>query len=74
MSRLASLADQAGKLLVQKKATLSLVETACGGLIASSLLAIPGSSAFFGGGINAYSLKAREAFLGWTDADNESYA
>ena len=74
MSKLQTLAQQVGKLLKEKKATISVVETATGGTIAASLLAVPGASQFFAGGINAYSLKAREVFLGWTNEDNAGYA
>lgn len=74
ISKLQSLAQQAGKLLKEKKATVSVMETATGGTISSSLLAVPGASSFFVGGINAYSLKAREKFLGWTAEDNANYA
>lgn len=44
-----------GQLLVEKKATLSIAESCTGGLIASKITDVPGSSAYFNGGIISYS-------------------
>lgn len=59
--------------LCEQQETLALIETASGGLIAASILSIPGASRVFNGGINAYSLPTRKAFLDWTEEDSKSY-
>lgn len=46
---------------------------AAGGLISSSLLSFPGASTFYKGGLTLYTLESRKAFVGWTDADTQSY-
>ncbi|BGP20108.1 hypothetical protein JCM10213v2_008243 [Rhodosporidiobolus nylandii] len=60
-------------LLKQRKETVSLVETATGGLIASTILSIPGTSACFAGGVLAYQLGAREKFLEWKQEQTDNY-
>lgn len=41
--------------------------------MAATILSLPGTSQVFVGGVNSYSLRARQAFLGWTEADSASY-
>ena len=53
-----------GDLLKEKKLTLSTAESCTGGLIADRLTNIPGSSAFFQGGIIAYSNDVKISDLG----------
>lgn len=53
-----------GALLTQKKATISLAESCTGGAVADALTDIPGSSAYFCGGVTAYSNKSKETVLG----------
>ena len=43
---------------------VAVCETSAGGLIASQLLAQPGASKFFAGGVVGYSKTAKQAFLG----------
>jgi nicotinamide-nucleotide amidase len=52
-----------GKLLAEKKLTLSLAESCTGGLIGHRLTEAPGSSDYFRGGVVAYSNDAKEKFL-----------
>jgi nicotinamide-nucleotide amidase len=52
-----------GKLLAEKKLTLSLAESCTGGLIGHRLTDVPGSSGYFMGGVVAYSNDAKEKFL-----------
>lgn len=52
-----------GRLLVEKKLTLSLAESCTGGLIGHRLTSVPGSSGYFMGGVVAYSYDAKEKFL-----------
>ncbi|KAI5476533.1 hypothetical protein MNV49_007543 [Pseudohyphozyma bogoriensis] len=51
------LAKELAELLISRKETVSIVETACGGLISASLLSIPGTSACFKGPTTAICLK-----------------
>lgn len=59
------IADQ----LLTKMATLSVCESSAGGLISATLLALPGASRFYVGGLVVYTATAREALLGITSAD-----
>ena len=52
-----------GRLLSEKKATLSTAESCTGGLIASMLTSLPGSSIYFKGSIVAYANEAKENLL-----------
>lgn len=53
-----------GQLLVAKKATVGLAESCTGGLIAHRLTSNAGSSAYFKGGIVAYSNALKQNLLG----------
>ena len=53
-----------GDLMKEKKLTLSTAESCTGGLIADRITNIPGSSAFFRGGIIAYSNDVKISGLG----------
>lgn len=55
---------QVAVLLTERAETLAVVEASSGGLIASRLTAIPGSSAWFIGGVVAYSAESRRRWLG----------
>lgn len=59
-----SLAKAVGGLLLQHHLTLGLAESCTGGMIASCLTDIPGSSAYFEGGVVAYSYWAKKHVLG----------
>ena len=58
------LETQIGKLLFQKKMTLSLAESCTGGLIGHRLTNVPGSSEYFMGGIVSYAYSAKVNLLG----------
>ncbi len=58
------LETQIGKLLFQKKLTLSLAESCTGGLIGHRLTNVPGSSEYFMGGIVSYAYSAKVNLLG----------
>jgi nicotinamide-nucleotide amidase len=49
--------------LIERKETVSVAESSTGGLIAATLLAVPGASAYFLGGSVVYTLPSRKAFL-----------
>lgn len=59
-----TLESAVGRLLTTRKATLSVAESATGGLVADKLTNVPGSSAYFLGGVVAYSNAVKTAQLG----------
>ena len=50
--------------LVASKARVAIAESSAGGLIAASLLAQPGASKYFAGGVVCYTKTAKQNFLG----------
>ena len=68
MSRFSQHARSAAALLIEHKHTVSVAESSTGGLIAASLLSVPGASCYFIGGSVIYTLRSRRAFL---DLDRE---
>lgn len=52
------------KLFIQKGKTVSLAESCTGGMIAAALTDLPGSSAYFMGGVVSYSNAAKADLLG----------
>jgi len=69
MDDLLPLAEHAAALLQRRRETIAVAESSAGGLIAASLLAVPGASAYFLGGAVVYTKQARAASLDLTDAD-----
>jgi PncC family amidohydrolase len=57
-----------GDRLKARGETVAVAESSAGGLIAASLLAVPGASAYFLGGAVVYTKAARGGLLGITDA------
>lgn len=51
-------------LLVPRGHTIAIAESSAGGLIAASMLSVPGASKFFRGGVVCYSALAKERLLG----------
>lgn len=66
-------AEAVATLLRERNETLSVAETAAGGLISAALLATPGASRVYKGGATLYTLESRVAFAGWTRADIANY-
>ncbi len=64
LTRGRSLAAELGDLLLSQRMTLALAESCTGGLIASLITDIAGSSAYFPGGVVAYAYEAKERLLG----------
>jgi len=60
-------------LLKEKEETVAVAETAAGGLISASLLATPGASKFYRGGLTLYTLESRIAYAGWTEQTVKDY-
>jgi nicotinamide-nucleotide amidase len=71
MKRLMPLAEKVAQRLIARRETIAVAESSTGGLIAASLLAVPGASAYFLGGAVVYTKSARAALLGFGDAEME---
>ena len=69
MQMLIPSAEQIAKRLIARKETVAVAESSTGGLIAATLLAVPGASAYFLGGAVVYTHAARAALLGVGEAD-----
>lgn len=70
---LAAAASSLATLLRSREETISVAETAAGGLVSAALLAQPGASRIFKGGATLYTLESRIAFAGWTRTNVENY-
>jgi nicotinamide-nucleotide amidase len=64
MQDLLPLAEKIGAILKQRKETIAIAESSSGGLIAASLLSVPGASAYFLGGIVTYTRKSMQELVG----------
>lgn len=62
-----------GRFLKEKKQTLSLAESCSGGLIAHLVTSVPGSSAYFIGGVVSYSYESKTNMLGVTTETLEKF-
>ncbi|KAJ9659013.1 hypothetical protein H2201_007535 [Coniosporium apollinis] len=60
-------------LLKERKESISVAETAAGGIISAALLSTPGASGFYKGGLTLYTLESRIAFAGWTQESITNY-
>lgn len=65
--------DAIAAILKERNQTIAIVETAAGGLISACLLAIPGASAYYRGGLTLYSLESRMTYAGWTEETIKDY-
>ncbi len=70
---LAAAAEEVATLLRERKETISVAETAAGGLVSAALLATPGASRIYKGGLTLYTLPSRVAFAGWTQENIDKY-
>lgn len=62
--RIAALSKKLGRLLAKNRLTLSLAESCTGGMLGAAITAVPGSSAYFTGGIVSYANAAKRSVLG----------
>src|SRR3979490_1814698 len=81
MKELVAIAEQIAVRLVARKQTIAVAESSTGGLIAASLLAVPGASAYFLGSAVVYTRDARRILMDIPDeamkgirSASESYA
>tara|TARA_Y100001968_G_scaffold329006_1_gene377384 strand:+ start:159 stop:659 length:501 start_codon:yes stop_codon:yes gene_type:complete len=68
-SEILKISSDIGQILKDNQQTISVAESSSAGLISSSLLAIPGSSAYFLGGAIVYTKSSQNSLLGITDDD-----
>ena len=68
-----SLEGVCGKLLVERKKTLSVAESCTGGMISQRITSIPGSSIYFKEGVVTYSNEAKMKTLGVKDETLKAY-
>jgi len=59
-----SLAQTVGEMLVNGRLKLAVAESCTGGLLGGAITIVPGSSAYFEGGVIAYSYEAKMRLLG----------
>jgi hypothetical protein len=57
--------EEVASLLKARKETISVAETAAGGLISAALLAMPGASAFYKGGLTVCDASSVLLFSMW---------
>jgi nicotinamide-nucleotide amidase len=69
MKTLLPLAEIIAQRLIARHETIAIAESSTGGLVAASLLAVPGASAYFLGGAVIYTKSARAVLLGIGDAE-----
>ena len=67
--RLAELGAAVGALLKERKQTLAAAESSAGGLINAALVAVPGASAYYLGGVVIYTQAGRQTLLGIGDEE-----
>lgn len=63
-NELQQLAQEVGQALIAKKLMLSFAESCTGGLASATITNIPGSSAWFDGGVVTYSNQAKQDLIG----------
>jgi PncC family amidohydrolase len=71
---LREIVQEVASLLKERKETISVAETAAGGLISATLLSYPGASGYYKGGLTLYTLESRMAFAGWTQETLKTYS
>ena len=69
MKALLPLAEKIAASLIARKQTIAIAESSTGGLLAATLLAVPGASAYFLGGAVVYTKSSRAALLGIGDLE-----
>jgi len=67
------LEEVVGSLLREKKLTIATAESCTGGLVAATLVNVPGSSEYFKGSVVAYSNEVKEKVLGVKKETLEKY-
>jgi nicotinamide-nucleotide amidase len=63
MQDLVPIAEKIAAILIERRQTIAVAESSTGGLISTSLLAVPGASAYFLGGAVVYTRDARRILM-----------
>ena len=69
MNQLESMATAVVEALKARGETVMVAESACGGLISAALLAVPGASTYYRGGLVLYTYESRKKFLSQAGKD-----
>jgi PncC family amidohydrolase len=69
MDTLLPQAARIAAILKRRRETIAVAESSAGGLLAATLLAVPGASAYFLGGAVVYTKQARSLLMGIGDAE-----
>lgn len=64
MDPLVALGAAIGALLIERKQTVAVAESSAGGLISASLIAVPGASTYYIGGVVTYNSASTRGLLG----------
>ncbi|AMD19903.1 HCL248Cp [Eremothecium sinecaudum] len=67
------LVQEIAEILISRNETIAVSEAACGGLMSSFLVSVPGALRWFHGGTLVYSLNSRLKLSGWSEEDIKSY-
>ena len=70
---LLSLSSQVGEILTERELTIAAAESCTGGLLSHILTGVSGSSAYFIGGVVAYSNQIKESILGVSNETLEKF-
>jgi len=73
MRDLLVVSERLAALLMQRRETVAVAESAAGGLITAALLAVPGASAYCRGGIVVYTRQAWDAVRDFEEGLLEGY-
>jgi nicotinamide-nucleotide amidase len=73
IKQLLPLAEKVALRLIAQKQTIAVAESSTGGLIAASLLAVPGASSYFLGSAVVYTREARRVLMDITDAEMKGF-
>lgn len=65
--------EQIGQILITKKLSMATAESCTGGRIAHLITSIPGSSAYFQGGVVSYSNQVKQEVLGVSEEDLQQW-
>src|ERR1700709_543417 len=73
MQDLVPIAEKIAAKWIERRQTTAVAESSTGGLIAASLLAVPGASAYFLGGAVVYTRDARRVLMDISDDDMKGF-
>lgn len=72
MPNIEEIAAEIARRLIERGQSVAVAESAAGGLISAALLAVPGASGYFKGGVVVYNADAKERLAGMTRQELEA--